>query len=238
MAALALSVAATRSEVRASSPRSWTRPLKARLTSSETVTGESAGTASIRSSRSPSSSIASGFPPVARCSRSSWVRRTGPVALVTSSRAASTSRPDTSSVGRLAQTAAPGSPARTVTRRATASDSSRRAANTSASADGLVDQVPVVDEYGEGPVLGGPAQEAQGRRARPRTGWARRRRPGAEQQCGRERRGLRGRDLVEQRQHRPEQLEEPGERDELLGLHALRAQHLHLPDQALGLGEE
>ena len=97
--------------------------------------------------------------------------------------------------------------------------------------------MPVVDEYDEGPVLGGPAEEAQGRgtdREPAGLGVA----DPAQQQCGRERTGLRGRYLVEQRQHRPQQLEQPGERDEPLGLHALRAQHLHLPDQALGLGEE
>ena len=170
-----------------------TRPMKARLSSSETATGESAGTASIRSSRSPSSSIASGFPAGGAEQPEQLVA--GGSGRSRSSRApARPRRPGrtTSSVGRLAQHGRPGLAGAhrhqegDRVRQQPASGEHQRLRGR------VVDQVPVVDEYGEGPVLGGPAQEAQGRRAhREPTGLGVG--PGAEQQRGGERGGLRSR---------------------------------------------
>ncbi len=107
-----------------------------RLSSSETCRGDSGGTASNRSARVASSSRARGLPAVARCNRASRPRGTAPVVPVTSSVAASSSRPVSASVGRELQTALPGSPVRVPTSTARASENTRRAAKTSASHDG------------------------------------------------------------------------------------------------------
>ena len=173
-----------------------------------------------------SSSRARGFPPVARYSRSS---RADPAGAGGHGRRAARPppagpAPRPRSAVSPASVNAHGSPARTPTSSSTGSANNRRAANTSASADGRSSSWPSSTSNASGrrcaarqirlrvpaptanrsPVTGGRSAKAADRASA----------------CG-------PGQFVDQLQHRAQQLQQPGERDLLLGLHPGRPQHLH-----------
>ncbi len=98
-----------------------------------------------------------------------------------------------------------------------------------------VDPVGVVDEHEHRTLLGIRRQQAERRGA---NGKARLGHSRPQRQRGLERRGLRGRDLLEEAQGRPEQLEQRRERDLGLGLEAARPQDAHPASHLGGVVEQ